>query len=553
MSRPSLRPNRLETAHLRGDLLGGLTAGIVALPLALGFGVASGMEDGAAAGLYGAIAVGFFAALFGGTPSQVSGPTGPMTVVVAALLAMDAATGRPDLPVAFLPVAIVIAGLLQIVFGFAGLGGLIRFVPTPVISGFMTGIGVIVILLQLQPLLGHPSSGDPVEVMRALPAAASAPNMQALLLGLGSLALVYLSPKVLRKVPGTLVALLVGTAATALLHLDVPLIGDIPSGLPALQLELPGLTYLHEILAAGLTLAVLGSIDSLLTSVVADNLSRTRHRSNQELVGQGLGNAVAGLFGGLPGAGATMRTVVNYRSGGRTPLSGMVHSLVLLGVLLGLGPLASRIPLAVLAGILLTVGIGILDYRGLRDLARAPRSDSAVLLLVLGMTVFVDLMQAVGVGVVLACLMFVKNLGDLEAGRYVSFENLDDPWPDEAGLSDRFRQRVFVYHADGPFFFGSTRDFLTTIEGGGDHVDAVIIRMKRVPFIDQSGAYALEDLMEGMRARNVPVLISGLRPEPRDLLVRMGVIGRALPESLVFEKFDDAVLYLQENLEELRG
>lgn len=555
MSRPRLRPNRLTLQHLRGDLFGGVTAGIVALPLALAFGVASGMEDGAAAGLYGAILVGFFAALFGGTPAQVSGPTGPITVVVAGLLtAAEVGEGPSPLTTGMLAFTVLLAGLLQIGFGFAGLGSLIRFVPAPVISGFMTGIGAIIILIQLAPLVGLPGPSHPLAAVKGLPDLARQANPHALALGLGAIVLVYLTPRVLRRVPGTLVALLAGTLAAVLLQLDVPSIGEIPRGLPSFALELPDLRHLRLAVLGGLTIAILGSIDSLLTSVVADNITRTRHSSNQELVGQGLGNAVAGMFGGLPGAGATMRTVINFRSGGRTPLAGMIHALLLLAVLVALAPLASRIPLPVLAGILITVGLSIIDYRGLRHLPRAPRADAAVLLLVLFLTIFVDLMQAVGFGVVLACLLFVKRLGDLNLGRYVPLEESSGPWTDEAALPDDFLQRVYVYHAEGPFFFGSARDLLDAVEAtGAEKVEAVIIRMKYVPLIDQSGAYALEDLIRGMAERNVPVLVSGLHPEPRDLLEGLHILGTTLPEAHVFADFDDAVRYLRENLSSLRG
>ncbi|MFP5504116.1 MAG: SulP family inorganic anion transporter, partial [Candidatus Sericytochromatia bacterium] len=392
-------------SNIKGDLMGGLTAGIVALPLALAFGVASGM--GAAAGLYGAIIVGILAALFGGTPAQVSGPTGPMTVVVAGFIAAN--TGEPGL----IFLAVALAGVFQIVFGLLRVGDYIKFIPYPVISGFMSGIGVIIIVQQIAPFLGLASEARILEAVKKIPETVMAMNPTAAALGALSLALVYLSPRVIKGVPGPLVAIVVGTLVAVVLRLDVPVIGELPSGLPGLQWPGGSLETWGVVVVPALVLAVLGAIDSLLTSLVADNITKTRHNSNQELIGQGIGNAVAGLFGGLPGAGATMRTVVNVKAGGRERLSGAVHGLILLLALVGLGALASRIPLAVLAGILITVGIGIVDYKGIRHALRAPRGDTAIMLVVLVLTVFVDLMQAVAIGLIMAAMLVVKRLSDM--------------------------------------------------------------------------------------------------------------------------------------------
>ncbi len=319
---------RLQPSHLfsnvRGDLFGGLTAAIVALPLALAFGVASGA--GATAGLYGAVFTGFFAALFGGTPSQVSGPTGPMTVVMATVFTKLIAE-NPDSGLAMAFTAVMLSGLFQILFGVLRLGQFITLMPYTVISGFMSGIGVIIVMLQIAPLVGYPAQSGVVVALQQWPEALSNPNPVATGLGLLTLLIVFgWSGKLARIVPSPLVALIVCTSLAVLLFpaSDIPRIGEIPQGFPKLQWPQIGFGQLREIVGYGLMLAILGAIDSLLTSLVADSITRTRHDSEQELIGQGIGNLMAGLFGGLPGAGATMRTVINVQAGGRTPLSGMV-------------------------------------------------------------------------------------------------------------------------------------------------------------------------------------------------------------------------------------
>jgi len=358
--------NGYSLRTFRGDFFGGLTAGVVALPLALAFGVASGF--GAVAGLYGAIALGFFAALLGGTSTQVSGPTGPMTVIFAAAIVAFPGDATAVLGVVFL------AGILQIAFGFMKVGVFIRYMPYPVISGFMSGIGVIIILLQLHPLLGAASVGSPLQAVLNLPASISSVNLYSLVLALITMAIVFLTPaRISRVVPSPLLALLGGSLVSIMFNFPVAVIGEIPSGLPEFALPLFSVALLPKIIPMALALAVLGVIDSLLTSVVADSMTKTRHNSNQELIGQGMGNILASLIGGLPGAGATMRTVVNVKAGGTTRISGMTHSLFLLAILLGLGRYAALIPLPVLAGILMKVGVDILDYRLLRMVKRVPR------------------------------------------------------------------------------------------------------------------------------------------------------------------------------------
>ena len=534
-------------SNLRGDLFGGLTAGVVALPLALAFGVASGL--GPAAGLYGAIAVGILAAAFGGTPSQVSGPTGPLTVVVAG--AVGAMTGNPVMVF----VAITLAGLMQIAFGLLKLGGFIRYMPYPVVSGFMSGIGVIIIALQLLPLLGAPGASDVVSGLRRLPEALQAVNGVALALGAAAVGLVYLTKAVAPRVPGALVALVALTVAAWALKLEVPHIGAIPMGLPALRLPPFDLLAIVAVVPVAFMLAALGSIDSLLTSLVADNVTRTRHDNDRELIGQGIGNAVAGLIGGVPGAGATMRTVINVQAGGRTPLSGILHGVVLIAVLLGLAPLAAHIPLAVLAGILVTVGLGIIDFRGIKHFLRVPRADATVMAVVLVMTVFVDLIQAVAAGMVMASLIFVKRMSDLE----VAVATPLGERPDAAGEDDEplllpreVFDDVYVVPVTGSLFFGNAMPLQSLVLGLSE-ARAIVVDLAGTPFLDQSAAYALSDLALDLDTKGIPLFLCGLQDQPRRILRLTGIAPGEIPEAHVCASDEDAYHAAGRALQERRA
>ena len=576
----------IETNNIKGDIFGGITAGIVALPLALAFGIQAfgGVNDpsaasmGALAGLVGATMLGFFAALFGGTHSQISGPTGPMTVVAATLISGVWASSNGSISSVLISMALagLFCGLFQILFGIIKLDKYVRYIPYPVLSGFMSGIGVIIILQQLYPLVGLKGTGTMIDLVTGIPAAVSEGiSVTALLLGLGTIAIIELFPLVTKKVPATLVALIVMTVVSLFCNLDSKLIiGDIPSGLPLpffanASISLAGIdwmTVLKASLIPGLTLAGLGSIDTLLTSVVADNITKTKHNSNKELIGQGIGNAIAGLFCGLPGAGATMRTVVNVKSGGRTQISGMAHALLLLAILLGLGGLVKYVPLSVLAGILITVGWGIIDFKGFKDLLRIPRADAVVLVVVFLVTVFVDLLTAVGIGMVIACVLFMKRASDLVEGGYSSSTmtsadlhkglpspgeaNFDKnkPWQDEGGITDEMRKHIYVQRLNGPIFFGTINKFKEVMEDVPDHAKIVIIRMKLVSFMDQSGLYAMETAIKDLQARGILVLMTIIQPQPMYMLKTLHVIPAVVPEEHTFKTFEDCTDYLNREL-----
>ena len=551
MLRDLFKRFKYDTSNLRGDLFGGITAGIVALPLALAFGVQSGM--GAIAGLYGAIALGMFAAAFGGTPSQISGPTGPMTVV-SILVVKDVIDSTGSLENGYGTVITIffIAGVMLVLFGLLKLGTYIKYIPYPVVSGFMSGIGVIIIIFQIFPLMGLASPKSIVEVFKQLPTGLQNINIEAVLVAGATIAVIYIFPKFTKAVPSSLVALLAVTIIANWAELDVPLIGEIPNGIPELQISqfsLSGLS-LTLIIELALTLALLGAIDSLLTSVIADNVTKTKHDSNKELIGQGIGNMVAGAIGGLPGAGATMRTLVNVNAGGKTRLSGIVHGGLLLFVLLGAGVYAAQIPLAVLAGILITVGIGIIDYKGFRHIPHVPRADAVVMLIVLVLTVFVDLIQAVAAGMILSSILFMKQMSD-QGGRRVTISPLRDylkevPWDDE-NIPASITDKIFVKHLDGPLFFGFAPAFQEMAKTLPD-ILVVIFRMKRVPYIDQTGLYALEEVIMDLEKRGIAVVMTGLKAQHVRMLRRINLIPGLIPERYLFKTFEDCIDWLNQEL-----
>lgn len=557
----------IETNNIKGDVFGGITAGIVALPLALAFGIQafSGVDSpeassmGALAGLVGATLLGFFAALFGGTHSQISGPTGPMTVITASIVSGAWASSQGNISAVILSMSLagIFCGLFQVIFGLIRIGKYVRYIPYPVLSGFMSGIGVIIILQQIYPIIGKKSPASTLDMIINFPAAlADGVSVIALALGLACISLIVLVPKVTKKVPATLVALIAVTVVSLFTNLDSSLtIGNIPAGLPMpffTKVQLDGIDWasvLEASLVPGLTLAGLGSIDTLLTSVVADNITKTKHNSNQELIGQGIGNAVAGLFCGLAGAGATMRTVVNVKSGGRTQISGMIHAVLLLAILLGLGSLVKYVPLSVLAGILITVGWGIIDFRGFKDILRIPKSDAFVMMVVFLMTVFVDLLTAVGIGMVIACVLFMKRAGDLVENSY-SAKALDtfdkeSPWEDEKDIPEEIRNRIYIERLDGPIFFGSITGFQRVMHDIPTNLKIVIIRMRRVPFMDQSGVYAMETAIKDLQAQGIKVLMTIIQPQPRYMLEKHHIIPILIPEENTFETFEECTEYLK--------
>ena len=613
-------------SNIKGDAFGGITAGIVALPLALAFGVSSGL--GPEAGLYGAIFISFFAALFGGTATQISGPTAPMTavsmVIIAGIVAANDGSVEKALP-AILTV-FLLAGLIQIGLGFLGVGKYIRYIPYPVVSGFMTAIGVIILLTQILPSIGYYPKEDeafveqfkpqaeevilenilkeeagegilvlenfketidrahkitPEEILnesqtlaakeasgtigalKVLPRALKNIKWLELLLALGTILIIYGFKRITTAIPSTLVALVVMSGIAYGFNLGYVKISEIPGGIPVPRLEMFtnfSLGNITPYIFTALTLSLLGAIDSLLTSVVADNMTKTKHKPNKELIGQGIGNSIASIFGGIPGAGATIRTVVNINAGGKTKLSGMIAGVMLLIIMLALGPIASKIPAAVLAGILITVGIGVMDYKGLKAIPSLPKdikfgplklsSEVLIMLIVLVLSTFWDLIYAVGIGLIIASLMFMKKIGDLTAERSDVKSLKEESWEDEIDFPVNLKEEVFIKHLKGPLFFGSTSDFQALTEQIPKTAKTVILRLGRMQYMDQSGLYAMEDMLQELKKNDVEVLFVGLLKQPRYMMERIDIIPDFIPNEHIFKDFQTCLKWVKNNIKD---
>ncbi|MEB3342338.1 SulP family inorganic anion transporter [Okeania sp.] len=503
--------NRLHFQNLRGDLLGGITAAIVALPLALAFGVSSGA--GAIAGLYGAIFVGFFAALCGGTPSQISGPTGPMTVIMTAVFSSLIAE-NPDSGLEMAFTVVMLGGIFQILFGILKLGKYIVLMPYAVISGFMSGIGVIIIFIQIGPFFGHPGTANVIESVSKIPYFINNLNPDVTTLGIITLIILFLAPRrITAFVPSPLLALLIGTLVS-IFFLPVPesnLIGEIPTGLPTPHLPVFSLEQMKTMLVNGLMLGILGAIDSLLTSLVADNITHTNHDSDRELIGQGIGNLVSGMFGGLPGAGATMRTVINVHAGGRTPLSGITHSIILLFILLWAAKFTEVIPQAILAGILLKVGIDIIDWGFLKRAHKLSLKATGIMYSVLLLTVFVDLITAVAIGVFISNLLTVQRLSDMQIDEVKSIVEPHDEAPlsdEEKELLEKAGGRLLLLHLSGPMSFGAAKAISGQM-GMVDKYDVLILDLSDVSYLGITASLALENMMKEARQKHREVFLIG--------------------------------------------
>jgi len=507
---------------VKGEIFGGLTAAVVALPLALAFGVASGL--GPVAGLYGAIVVGFFAAVFGGTPAQVSGPTGPMTVVTASVVALYA--DSPD--TVFL--IICLGGLLQIGFGLLGVGRYISYTPYSVISGFLSGIGVIIMIPQLLALVGADAAGGGLlAVLQLLPAAVADANLDAAGIGVIALLIMIFWPKWLgRYLPAPLTALLVGSALGLTLLPAAPVIGEVPTGLP--QFRLPGVAGIDiaNVIQPAFVLALLGSIDSLLTSLVADTVTRTHHNSNRELLGQGIGNVAAGLFGAVPGAGATMRTLVNVRAGGRTPFSGVLHAVVLLSLVLGFASFVTTIPYAALAGILLKVGWDIVDWEYLKRIRRAPREKVFVMLVTLGLTVFVDLITAVGIGLIIAGFATARwmETEELKGVTAVALSKDDALSAAEHAALEKHGDAVVLIALRGRYSYASARELAKRIGTATSGYKVAILDFSDDMYIDTSAAMAIREIVEGIESEGIHCIVSGLSGMAEQTLNDLGALDK---------------------------
>ncbi|MCY3880915.1 MAG: SulP family inorganic anion transporter [Chloroflexi bacterium] len=524
----------------RGDIFGGITSAVVGLPIALAFGVASGL--GAAAGLYGAIAVGFFAAVFGGTRSQISGPTAPTSVAMAVIFTVHA---DGDLSKA-LAIAMM-AGVLQILLGALRIGRFISYTPYSVTSGFMSGIGIIIIIIQTLPFLGWAvPTGGPLKAMRSWPEVLGDVNFEAFGIALATLLVGIFWPRQLRRfLPPTLAALVVGTVIGVLWLSNTPVIGDIgavPRGLPDFALPAFDAGFLASTVQPAITLALLGAIDSLLTSLIADSMTRTQHNPNKELVGQGIGNVAAALSGGLAGAGATPGTVVNLRAGGSTPVSGVLRAVILLVLVLGLGPLAEEIPQAVLAGILMKVGWDIIDWRFLTRLLRVQPEHLLVMLITLAMTVFLDLVSAVAIGLIAAGMASARQFERLQLDSVVSVPLLDRSFftgHESAHDIDAFSARVGLVALRGSFTVASSTKLISTITVDIRDHEVVILDFSETVYIDDSAALVVEQLVDTAISEDTEVIVMGLTGAARRPMDALNVLDR-VPEDRFAANLDEA-------------
>ncbi|WP_414530182.1 SulP family inorganic anion transporter [Nodularia chucula] len=523
--------NEIHFRNVQGDILGGLTAAVVALPMALAFGIASGA--GAASGLWGAILVGFFAALFGGTPSLISEPTGPMTVIVTAVIAgLQSQNEEQGLAMAF--TVVMMAGVVQILFGVLRLGRYITMLPYNVISGFMTGIGVILIFLQIAPFLGQETpKGGVLGVLRNLPDLIANISGPETTLGVITLGILFLYPARFKKVvPPQLVALVIGTVISLFFFSGVEIrtiatIGTITPGLPNFQLPTFTPANLQLMFVNSVVLGVVGSIDCLLTCLVSDSLTRTEHKSNKELIGQGIANVITGLCGGVAGSGATTATVVNIQAGGRTALSGISRALFLLIVVLWAAPLTSGIPLAVLAGIVLKVGINIIDWGFLKRVHKISWKAAGIVYSVVLLTVFVDLMIAVAVGVFIANILTIERLDQLQSNSVKAITDADDQivlTAEEKQLLDSANGRVLLFHLSGPMIFGVAKAIEREHRAIANY-DVLIVDLSEVPVLGVTSSLAIESAIQEVLEAGRDVIIVGATGKVRNRLEKLGIAG----------------------------
>ena len=548
-----LPESKFNFLHVRGDIFGGLTAAIVTLPLALAFGLQSGL--GPVSGLYCAIFLGAIAILFGGTRTLISTPTGPMTVVAALTISQAIAfAGSLELALGTILGIFILAGVVQIAFGLLKFGSNVKYIPYPVLSGFMTGIGIILILLEIYPLAGLPGPSTIYNVIAGLPEALREVNISALGLGALTLVILYTAPKLIPQIPATLIALITGTLVALGFGLSIPHIGEVSQGLPSLQFEVLWGVDVSEpwfIISSALTLGALGCIDTLLTAVIVDKITETKHHSNRELVGQGMGNIASAFFGGLPGAGTTMSSIVNVKAGGRTPLAGVISSCFLLAVLFGLGAYVQYVPIPVLAAILITVGVDIIDYNGLKEVIKVDRAEGAILCIVLVMTVFVDLITAVGTGMTLSVFVFMKKMGAIGEEKTFLFPlrtlKIRKPCDlrDEFLLPPDYLDHVYIKTFSGPVFFGFSQFLIDNLKQLPS-VKIIVFEMNRVPYLDQSAAHALELVFEYMQKRGIRVLLANVNSQPLTMLRAVDLVPRLIPEQHIFDDIFDCVRWLEE-------
>lgn len=564
--------NSIKTT-IKGDFTGGLTAAIIALPMALAFGEQSGL--GPQAGIYTAIFLAITASLIAGTKTLISDPTAPMTIIAAGVVTITFYKPGMDLEplqiTGYIILSFAFSGIFQILFGLIKVAQYVKYISYPVLSGFMAGIGIMIILSQWHQAFGLPKPDGPINIITSIPSTIVSGNWHSILLSASTIAVIYISPFLYKKIPAGLFALIIGTLISVFfmdqinvtdLKPNFATLGqklngkfqDIPSGFSPINFKAlssifsDGLNweYLTLCIVSGLTLAGLGTIDTLLTSVVADNITKTKHNGNRELIGQGLGNLISAFFNGIPGAGSTTGTVANIKSNGKTNLSGILKGLILLIILLGLGKYLGIIPKPVLSGLLITVGIGIIDFKGITRLIKLKNSDSLVLILVIILTVFADLLVAVGVGMVLSSFFFMQRMGELvdqqsKQGNLADIEK-------KLKIPEKIKDRIYDFELDGPLFYGFSDQFKEQAEAIKDK-DAIIINMSHVPYIDASGIYVLEEVITSFKDKNMDVILVGVKDHIFKQFEDLKVIPQTLPEEKAYNSIRSGLKYLKNQLE----
>lgn len=531
-----LAPRRQDYAGLqsswKGDVIAGLTVGVVALPLALAFGITTGL--GAAAGLITAIVAGLVAAVFGGSNVQVSGPTGAMTVVLVPIVARYGADA--------VFVVSILAGIFLVVASLARLGRYIAFIPWPVVEGFTVGIAVIIFLQQVPPALGVAKpKGENTAWVAGKAVAKSFGDGSAQAIGVVALvaAIIIGLPRVRRSLPASLIAVAAATIVAKVLSVDIARIGSLPSSLPLPSLPNTSITQIKDLMSAGIAVALLAAIESLLSARVADGMSDNgRHDPDRELFGQGLANVVSPLFGGMPATGAIARTAVNVRAGARTRVASVTHAVVLILVVFFGGPLVSEIPLAALAGVLMMTAIRMVEIHNVRAVLRSTRSDALVLALTAAATIAFDLIVAVEIGVAVAVVLALRHIAR-SSGAEIEPLSLDETVTDaqEARL---LHDHIVVYRLDGALFFGAAQWFLTELTAVSD-VKIVILRLSQIQVLDATGAQALGEIVAELESRGITVFLKGVRPRHRQLLEAVGTLDHLAHERHLFDTLDDAV------------
>lgn len=508
------------------DVTAGLIVAIIALPLSIALAIASGVSP--EKGLHTAIIGGFIVSFLGGSRVQIGGPTGAFMVIVYGIIAKYGTDG--------LIISTILAGIMLILMGIFRFGKMIKFIPYPITTGFTSGIALVIFSTQVKDFLGltiDKVPGDFIGKWKAYFMNIATLNWTSVVLGVASLLIIIFWPKINKKIPGSLVALVVITAIAYIFKLNVETIGskygELSSALPKPHMPALGFTEIKELIQPAFTIAILGAIESLLSAVVADGMIGGKHRSNTELIAQGAANIASGIFGGIPVTGAIARTAANIKNGGRTPVAGMVHALVLLLIMLVFMPYAKLIPLCTLAAILMVVAYNMSEWRSFKALFRAPKSDIFVLLATFTLTVVVDLVVAIEVGVVLASLLFMKRMSDTTQVHSLGLDNEED---EEENLVDNISEEVLVYEINGPFFFGAADKFMEVIKEVQGPSKYIILKMTNVPAMDATAIHALENLYSSCKVYKTDIILSEVQEQPYSVLEKSGFISKIGKENV---------------------